>query len=200
MVMHQSALPSNVMPLLCGIMLLFTLLRLPIYLSCLVLRFIFFSIRPFLQRDASRSTFSCSETRICLTRIIHTIVYLFVKLLKIYIESRFIFNSKKKIFAREIREMDFWPFDRILLRVLQSVAGQRSFLTGSKWNIKDLCKEKRSLNLLAICLGGNNSFTSRINVVNIFEQFCNRFSPSLSFFKEFFEEKLKTRERNVMKI
>lgn len=54
--MHQSALPSNVMPLLCGIMLLFTLLRLPIYLSYLVPCFIFFSIHPFLQRDPSRST------------------------------------------------------------------------------------------------------------------------------------------------
>lgn len=46
---------------------------------------------------------------------------------EIYIESRFIFQFKKG----DIREMDFWPFDRILLRVLQST-GQRSFLTGSK--------------------------------------------------------------------
>lgn len=99
MVMHQSALPSNVMPLLCGIMLLFTLLRLPIYLSCLVLRFIFFSIRPFLQRDASRSTLSCSETRICLTRIIHTIVYLFVKLLEI--SNLVLFLIQKRRYSRE---------------------------------------------------------------------------------------------------
>lgn len=46
----------------------------------------------------------------------------------------YIFNSKKKKrrdIAREIRKMDFWPFDRILVRVLQTT-GQRSFLTGSK--------------------------------------------------------------------
>lgn len=65
----------------------------------------------------------------------------------------------------EIGEMDFWPFDRILLFCVAVYTGQRSFLTGSKWNIKDPSKEKGSLNLYAICLGGNNSFTWRINVV-----------------------------------
>lgn len=82
------------MPLLCGIMLLFTLLRLPIYLSYLVFRFIFFSIPPpFFQRDASKCVLFPKEKSVFFAsmKIIHHDYFYLYEIVEIYI-----FNSKKK--------------------------------------------------------------------------------------------------------